>query len=32
MTTELITLTVDGTEVQVPAGSTVLQACEAIGV
>ena len=32
MTTELITLTVDGTEVQVPAGSTVLQACESIGV
>jgi len=29
---ELITLTVDGIEVQVPAGSTVLQACESIGV
>jgi len=29
---ELISLTVDGVEVQVPAGSTVLQACESIGV
>ena len=32
MSNELISLTVDGVEVQVPAGSTVLQACESIGV
>ncbi len=32
MSNELISLTVDGIEVQVPAGSTVLQACESIGV
>ena len=32
MTAEPITLTVDGHEVQVPAGSTVLQACESLGI
>ena len=32
MSNELISLTVDGIDVQVPAGSTVLQACESIGV
>ncbi len=32
MSAEPITLTIDGREVSVPAGSTVLQACESIGV
>ncbi len=32
MTADLITLTIDDREVQVPQGSTVLQACESIGV
>ena len=32
MSNEFISLTVDGVEVEVPAGSTVLQACESIGV
>ncbi len=32
MTSEPITLTVDGHEVQVPTGSTVLQACESLGI
>ena len=32
MTSDTVTLTVDGVEVQVPRGATVLQACESIGV
>ena len=32
MSTDTVTLTVDGIEVQVPRGATVLQACESIGV
>jgi formate dehydrogenase alpha subunit len=32
MTTKPITLTIDGQVMQVPAGSTVLQACESIGI
>ena len=32
MSSDTVTLTVDGIEVQVPRGATVLQACESIGV
>ncbi len=32
MSSETVTLTIDGQEVQVPRGATVLQACESIGV
>lgn len=32
MSAETVTLTIDGTEVEVPRGATVLQACESIGV
>jgi predicted molibdopterin-dependent oxidoreductase YjgC len=32
MSSDTVTLTVDGVEVQVPRGATVLQACESIGV
>ncbi len=32
MSSDTVTLTIDGNEVQVPRGATVLQACESIGV
>lgn len=32
MSSDMVTLTIDGNEVQVPRGATVLQACESIGV
>ena len=32
MSSDTVTLTIDGEEVQVPRGATVLQACESIGV